>query len=109
MQHEELPVRGVLFDPRVFCEYVSGDPGGVMFVGLLFLCQIREETTNRHVLGALRSPDVDTLGLQFHLLDFPADCIERQVLGQPDRSPFQEALDVFTPGRRQVGSKALFV
>jgi hypothetical protein len=71
--------------------------------------EIAEQPAHADILGLPGSLDVKLLGLEFHGLDFLADGVERQVLGQPDRTAFQETLDVFAADRRQMRPKALFI
>ena len=78
-------------------------------MALFLLGEIAEQPPHADILGLFGGLDVKVLGLQLHGLDFLADGVERQVLGQPDRPPLQEALDVLAADRRQMRAETLLV
>ena len=78
-------------------------------MALFLLGEVAEQAAHADILGLLGGLDVELLGLQLHGLDFLADGVERQVFGQPDRTPLQESLDVLAADRRQMGAEALLV
>ena len=71
--------------------------------------QIAEQPANTDILGLFGGLDVEPLGFKLHRPDFLADGIERQVLGQPDRTAAQKSLDVISANGREIGAEALFV
>ena len=78
-------------------------------MALFLLGEIAEQAAHADILGLLGGLDVELLGLQLHGLDFLADGVERQVLGQPDRTALQESLDVLAADRRQMRAETLLV
>ncbi len=109
LQHEHAPARLVLFGAHIGAEDLVGQSGRQVLVRFFRLGEIAEQPAYADILGLSGGLDVKLLGLELHGLDFLADGVERQVLGQPDRTAFQEALDVFAADRRQMRPKALFI
>jgi len=84
----------------------------IAMMGGLFLKkfgEIAEQPADTDVLGLFGGLDVEPLRFEFHRLDFLADGVERQVLGQPDRAALEETLDVLAADRRQMLAEALLV
>ena len=109
LQHEHAPPGLVLVGAHVRAEDLVGQPGGDFLVAFLCLGEITEQPANTDILGLLGRLDVEALGLEFHRPDLLADGVERQVLGQPDRTAAQKPPDVVPANRRQVLAEALFV
>ena len=71
--------------------------------------EIAEQPADADILGLFGGLDVEPLGLELHRLDFLADGVERQVLGQPDRAAAQKSADVVAADRRQIFAETLLV
>ena len=85
LQHEHAPARFVLLGAHVRTEDLVGQFCRKMLMAFFRLGEIAEQPAHPDVLGLLGGLDVEALGLDLHRLDFLADGVERQVLGQPDR------------------------
>ena len=86
-----------------------GQFGRELLVALFLFGEIAEQPAHADILGLLGGLDVELLGLELHRLDFLADGVERQILGQPDRAAPQESLDVLAADRRQMLAETLLV
>ena len=78
-------------------------------MALFRLREIAEQPADADILGLFGRLDVEALGFELHRLDFLADGVERQVLGQPDRAAAQESPDVVAADRRQMRAETLLV
>ena len=80
-----------------------------LLVALFLLGEVAEQPAYADILGLFGGLDVKLLGLQLHHLDLFTDRVERQVFGQPDRTPLEESPDVLAADRRQMRPKALLI
>ena len=63
-----------------------------MLVALFLFGEVGKQTANADILGIFGRLDVEPLGLELHGLDFLADGVEREIPGQPDRTPAKKSL-----------------
>src|SRR4051812_1458947 len=80
-----------------------------MLMALFEFGEIAEQLADADVGGLRGGLGVEALSLELHGLRFLADDVERQIAGEPDRPPTNEALHVVAPDRRQVGSEPLLI
>ena len=106
LQHEDAPPGLVLVGAHARAEDLVGQLGRDFLVALFRLGEITEQPADADILGLLGGLDVEPLGLEFHGPDLLADGVERQILGQPDRTAAQKPLDIVPADRRQIAGRS---
>ena len=109
LQNEHAPAGLVLLRAHIGLEDLVGQPGRGLFVAFFRFREIAEQPADADILGLFGGLDVKPLGFELHRPDFLADGVERQILGQPDRTAAQKSLDVVSANGRKIWAETLFV